>query len=119
MGWILWVTSVATFVSTMSSAYANFAVTSEGVLSPEAQLLLVPVLRPVYTSIDDYEGEHRERVDVFRAYCDANDNADPLRFADEFLASYRGWFAACERGVAGSGVAGSIVLYHAWRVRQR
>ena len=36
VGWILWVTAVASFVSTMSSAYANFAVTPEGANLPGA-----------------------------------------------------------------------------------
>ena len=45
VGWILWVTAVATFVSTMSSAYANFAVTSEGSGLPGATLVawLAPI----------------------------------------------------------------------------
>ena len=45
VGWILWVTAVATFVSTMSSAYANFAVTPEGSGLPGATLVawLAPI----------------------------------------------------------------------------
>ena len=45
VGWILWVTAIASFVSTMSSAYANFATTPEGASLPGTTLVawLAPI----------------------------------------------------------------------------
>jgi hypothetical protein len=39
VGWLLWVTAIASFVSTMSSAYANFAMTPEGASLPGVTLV--------------------------------------------------------------------------------
>ena len=45
VGWILWVAGMASFVSTLSSAYANFAVTPAGAALPGATLVawLAPI----------------------------------------------------------------------------
>ena len=45
VGWILWLAGMASFVSTLSSAYANFAVTPAGAVLPGATLVawLAPI----------------------------------------------------------------------------